>query len=828
MGRARLAAVAAAGALFVGAIGGAPSPLYEDPEGDVSLPGFDVVSVDAGVLPAASPFAIEGVDAGTQVWGLLEFADGRLLLIVTAIPHAPDRIQIAGAVSAFIIVPGEPEQDAVPDGLDDERDVDMTPRHPPVAPPPEAAPFTSHPNPHGVDELDAEGNPTGVDLGMDHPARIQGVELRHNPDGSIDVVVSRGRVDDPARTSVDVFGYDAGGNALVFAEWRAAGPIFDSRAFDQRTGEAPPPGSVGVDFLPGGARVRFTIPADLADGVATIQAQSRVQMEEGGSIARSFTERLEVPELGSVSSLRARSLTALAFGVDPRVLGHSRSLSFRYPDPQGPDLTLHVGAGTVAGTGRGTSLTRAFESEDSERSYTPSERDGHAARTFDDVEPSPPDDGIVDTTTTSSLPEETTTTEAPDVASPPPDTPEEEPGDGGFPIGPVLLLLIALLAVLAGFVWWRSRKGPCDDEKAAWEAARRRCETAREELEAARRYLDEKRAAGDGLREELGALERARESSIEESGKTYHQIPGGRVTPEGLEEVITAKRDQVVSAEGAVRTAEESVREWGRQVEEHCAEEEAARSRYEECVGEAEAPPPAAEEPPPEEPAPPATAPGEQQAPPPATPAEERPPVPDETAESREPTVPGGCREGDERWEEFDGPHPFDALDPDGRVKLGVSYAIGTRRGIPLGTVDQFLPTAKNRTMSYGDFMSLADHQIEGAFGPLRETFSKATDVAREPPSLTVAITVTLVQVQAYCDRLLRCVRGEWRDTRQRRCRQERTAKPRQVTAQANISGSSKDVVADVKKVFDRAKATIEAGRAVDAYCTDCVEGRRG
>jgi hypothetical protein len=855
MGRARLAGVAALAMLFAGVAGGSPPPLHADPEGDVSHPSFDVVSFDAGVLPAGSAFAVDGVDAGTQLWGLFEFADTRRLLLVIAIPHTPDRVELAGATSAFALIPGEPEVDQVPDGLEGGVAIDTDPRHPPV-PAPVVSPFVSHPNAGGVDELGPDGSPTGAEVAPDHPTRIHGVDMRRNLDGSLDVIVTRGSSDVAFASSVDVFGLDGAGNALVFAEWRRQQPEgIRTRAHDHRTGESPGPGSVRIEFLPAGDRVLFRLPNDLLDEVVLIQAQSRQQADEGGPITRSFTDRLPVPDVPepAASSLRGSSRVGVMFalGIDPAVLGYSRSFSVRYPDPSSPSVSIHVGGLIAASVTAGTETTSAFQAEDSERSFSPDESGALAARSFA-VEPRSPDDTGTDTPAplpdggddaADGVAEETDDAgdadDADGTASP--EAPEDAAGSA-FP-WVVVVLLVGALAALGAFLWWRSQKGDCADELAAWSAAKKRCETARGELAAARAYLDAKGAALDGLRGELDALERAGESSIEERGTTYHRIPGGRVTPEGLEEVMTAKRDQVRSAEDAVRTAEESVGAWQERVEEHCAEEEAARARYEECVGQAQAPPVGAGEPaepaaevPAEDAARPEPATGEQPAPPVIIPEEqpgptetaapdEIPPPPDETAP---PPPAGRCRDGDERWEEFDGPHPFEILDPDGRVKLAVSYSIGSRRGIPLPTVDQYLPTASDRTMGYDDLASVTDDQLEAAFGPLQKVFGKAKDVAREPPALQVTLTLHVVQVLATCDRKLRCVDGEWQVTRDRRCTVTRTsAKPRRDFARATISGASKDVVKEVKAVFDQARAAIERSRPLDEYCAACREGKR-
>lgn len=218
------------------------------------------------------------------------------------------------------------------------------------------------------------------------------------------------------------------------------------------------------------------------------------------------------------------------------------------------------------------------------------------------------------TTTTISTTTTTTTTIPEEETSPPTSTVITDPVDGtsylGWWIGGGLLILVG-----GGVFFVAHWNNSCIPLKGRWIRAMKACEEARRRLEERRASLQEAKqglqdaedqmreqdAKADAQREQLERLERARRSSMESGGTTFHRIPEGLVTADGLESIIESIRQQVESHEEAMESWREAVEGWQDTVRDHerhvteaeaeakakCDAAEAAKKAYEDCINAA-------------------------------------------------------------------------------------------------------------------------------------------------------------------------------------------------------------------------------------------------
>ncbi|MCP3975730.1 MAG: hypothetical protein GY720_14690 [bacterium] len=286
------------------------------------------------------------------------------------------------------------------------------------------------------------------------------------------------------------------------------------------------------------------------------------------------------------------------------------------------------------------------------------------------------------TTTTTAAPTVSTnapeaTTSAPSAASTttPPTTTAPAGGGGGglpiwLPIGGILILVGGGLIIVG-----RGGKD-CSELLRKWQEAQALCDTATETLaqaeenlqtakdgfrDAEEQFRDQDRKA-DEDRAQLATLQRAQRSSIESGGITFHRIPEGLLTSDGLQSIIDSLEAKIRSHDEAVQSWKDSMEQWQKRVEQQQASVDEARARmkelcqaakaaekaYLDCIGgtdEAEAPAPPVEPTPPE-PTPP-TQPGGGTPTPPTPPAGPSGPSGPGIAQPPQTNTPRVCKEGD-------------------------------------------------------------------------------------------------------------------------------------------------------------------------------------
>ena len=143
-----------------------------------------------------------------------------------------------------------------------------------------------------------------------------------------------------------------------------------------------------------------------------------------------------------------------------------------------------------------------------------------------------------------------------------------------------------------------------------------------------------------------------------------------------------------------------------------------------------------------------------------------------------------GCRDGDERWVEFDGPHPFSVPPADAVVRIRVALIFGTDRTDRLGSLNQARWVgldASNRAESidFGTFGELSPDQIRDAFsgpGGLRDIWDQVGSAANQV--LTITLSYEARHVMAGCDRKEECIDGNWVPVRGWRSRTSQRIEP--------------------------------------------------
>jgi hypothetical protein len=437
--------------------------------------------------------------------------------------------------------------------------------------------------------------------------------------------------------------------------------------------------------------------------------------------------------------------------------------------------------------------------------------------------------------------------------------------DGGGGGGLLILLLILLLLALLGLGYGllRRRKptvaaGPCDELRAAWERAQKACDDARAAAEdAAARRARAQRALDDLGSDTSSGSFGGREMSMREvklrqryaaaAWERYTADPSAEAaqqveeewrrldTPELREQI----REEVAQRERELQEAREAADATKRRADDACATAAEAKRRYDECERAAAAAvalqpapepslvPPAA--------TPPTAAPP---APAPPGPAPEPEPVGEPAgATPSAPPVAGGCPEGAQRWEEFDGPHPYDALAGD-RVTVAIRV-FPQRTTIRLPQESWFV--GADGSIAARDFARVAPDEWDQA---LRALPPHLRLEGKGEPHATIAITIPGRRMTLVCDRKLRCTGGEWVDTRERRCRvasDDRT--PIAVNAriegrrtasltQTRVLREDDEVIGEARAAFTQAQARIAAllqgSESSDAYRTACERGERG
>ncbi|MFH2071678.1 MAG: hypothetical protein ABIJ75_02380, partial [Actinomycetota bacterium] len=193
----------------------------------------------------------------------------------------------------------------------------------------------------------------------------------------------------------------------------------------------------------------------------------------------------------------------------------------------------------------------------------------------------PPPASTTTTTSTTSTTTSTTTTTMAEEASPPTSIEEIDPGTGTSYVG--WWITGGLILFVGGGVYFVARwNNPCIPLKGRWMRAKKACEEARARVEKRRALLREAQQglqeAKDQLaeqeakiraqREQLAQLERARGTSMTSGGTTFHRIPEGLLTSEGLESLIESVRQQIASHEAGTQYLRDSIANWQRIVTE--------------------------------------------------------------------------------------------------------------------------------------------------------------------------------------------------------------------------------------------------------------------
>jgi hypothetical protein len=189
--------------------------------------------------------------------------------------------------------------------------------------------------------------------------------------------------------------------------------------------------------------------------------------------------------------------------------------------------------------------------------------------------------------TTTAAPTTTTMTPTTTAAAPTTTAGVATTSSGGLPWG-WIGLGVGLPSLLIG-LWLLAGPGrDCQPLRVEWERRQARYDTIREAFEHARAYLEERRAARAEIKGEIADIERVGAmGSTVEGGNRFKLIPEGRVTEEGFDQILGTARDRLESAREAERSAEESLENWRRQLEEAAAQAEAARKAYDDCIGAA-------------------------------------------------------------------------------------------------------------------------------------------------------------------------------------------------------------------------------------------------
>ena len=208
------------------------------------------------------------------------------------------------------------------------------------------------------------------------------------------------------------------------------------------------------------------------------------------------------------------------------------------------------------------------------------------------------------TTATSQAPSSTTAEETTTTAEETTTTVEESPAtsiqivdDGGntylawWWTGGILLVVGAGL-----FFFARADQESRIPLKAAWLRARKKCDEAKAEVQRRKAVLEEaKEALAEAQAErqkwidlvaeieaELDQLKTARGSSMSMGGNTFHRIPEGMVTAEGLESIIDAVEARLANARGNVPDVSDSELDWQRRVGEQQQRVNDAQARADE------------------------------------------------------------------------------------------------------------------------------------------------------------------------------------------------------------------------------------------------------
>ncbi len=213
------------------------------------------------------------------------------------------------------------------------------------------------------------------------------------------------------------------------------------------------------------------------------------------------------------------------------------------------------------------------------------------------------------------------TTQAPPTSTAPTTTASPEPSSPGTGWGTPAVVIGLVLIGLGFGIFVRGKDGrSCRPLLEEWQHRLRMLDQVKQGLADAKAHLAELEQRVTHWRDELTKLERTRAGSVTEHGTTYHLIEGGRVTSEGLEDLIDSHREALESAERDAADGGMSVEGWEQRLVQALAHETEARTAYEQCIGEAiPAPAPAPEPEPPTGPQPPGPA--------VASPPDEEPPV---------------------------------------------------------------------------------------------------------------------------------------------------------------------------------------------------------
>lgn len=261
---------------------------------------------------------------------------------------------------------------------------------------------------------------------------------------------------------------------------------------------------------------------------------------------------------------------------------------------------------------------------------------------------------------------------------------------------------------------------------------------------------------------------------------------------------------------------------------------EACRDAVKRAAAEPQPPPtppePATPPTPPAQPEPPSSS--------PTPPTAPRPPSSSDDAEDE------SCKEGEERWRDVDGPHPF-TISPDEMVKITLRVKSGTQIRDRLGSLDQagvaqLDRSGKASAITFNLFVGMSGEEIRGAFsgkGGLAEFW--ATHGAGAEQTMTLTLTYTKRTVMAYCQQKEVCISGTWQPqpkwrTKLKDPRDEVVDKP-SISVSGNLDagfGRAEDTYLDeiasiIRQRQIEVRSLISNKERLDEYRKECKAGGR-
>jgi hypothetical protein len=423
----------------------------------------------------------------------------------------------------------------------------------------------------------------------------------------------------------------------------------------------------------------------------------------------------------------------------------------------------------------------------------------------------------------------------------------------------------------------RDKKRDCSELERQWQAAKARCDEAAaradelsKQFDTAKSRSDRARRERDGLPSEETRVElpdgtslsqldlELRRAAARGAWDAYMADPNAasaaaaedawreQATPEWLAEQRRAHQARKEALDAELEAAKAELAERGRDLakardeqQSVCDEAADARRRLDECLKLAAAAAAAAASPPPSPPTPPPTPPTPPTTPPPSGGPPPSPGGEEEPDQDRE----RPCPEGTERWQTFDGPHPFTVLASREIRVTQFALIAGQERASRLASLDAApftIAGAGGRTVAFDAsmFETASPEQLRESFsgpGGLAERWRTAGAGAVQRLAVTLAWDVR--RVQAFCDRKEVCENGRWQPRAEWRSRVDGPVETRTASAtivgniQAGVGRTEADYLAEIVGFLARVQNDVrvlrEATEIFESYQRDCRAGRR-